>query len=418
MAEPIKIGGQWLDPMTGQPVAGPTTDADIVQRLMQGLPVAPEDLARLQLPTDYNAARQMVMANNEASGKESGLLGAMSGVMESPLAPLLLGGAFLGMGGAFSGLGGSAGGDLINIDPSSLGLSNVDNFGGLTQLASDASGLEAGTAAADFGMGEFAGYPGGWESGAANAAPGVASTGVDAFGGLPWGNAAAGNPGSGSGFLGGVGDFLKGVTPGQWLGVGGQLLGSGLGYLGATKAAGAQEKAAGDAQGLAKYMYDQNRADLAPWREAGVGALGNLVNLTTPGKQLDTAMLDPGYAFRQAEGEKGINRGAAARGMWDSGATMKALNRFNQDYATGEFSNVYNRNANLAGLGQVGTTAGVAAGQNYANNAGNLMTQAGNARASGYVGGANALSGGLSSLINNYNQQTSLDKVLKAYGLG
>jgi len=238
---------------------------------------------------------------------------------------------------------------------------------------------------------------------------------VDAFGGLPYGQ-VAGAPASGGGFLDKLGNW---VTSPSGLSTLGTVAGAGINYLGATNAAKAQAQGAQGQQDLLRYMYDQNRADLAPWREAGVGALSNLTNLTTPGKQLDTAMLDPGYAFRQSEGEKGINRAAAARGLWDSGPTYKALDRFNQDYATGEFSNVYNRNANLAGLGQVAVGQGVNAGQNYAQNAGESMLQGANARASGYVGGANALSGGLSSLINNYNEQTGLDKILKAkYGYG
>lgn len=54
---------------------------------------------------------------------------------------------------------------------------------------------------------------------------------------------------------------------------------------------------------------------------------------------------DPGYQFRMAEGEKGINRAAAARGGYDSGAALKSLNRFNQDFASNEFGNAFNRDA-------------------------------------------------------------------------
>jgi hypothetical protein len=206
---------------------------------------------------------------------------------------------------------------------------------------------------------------------------------------------------SGGNSGGGIMDWLSKVSPNTWLNLGGQLLGSGINYLGSTNAADAQTQAAQQQLALLASMYAQNRADLAPWREAGIGALGNLTNLTTPG-----------YAFRQSEGEKGINRAAAARGLWDSGRTLKALDRFNQDYATQEFGNIFNRNASLAGLGQAATNTGVNVSQNYGQQAGNSMLEAANARASGYVGGANALSGGLSSLLNNFNQQSMLDRIL------
>lgn len=55
---------------------------------------------------------------------------------------------------------------------------------------------------------------------------------------------------------------------------------------------------------------------------------------------------DPGYEFRLAEGEKGIDRASAARGGYDSGSTLKALARYNQDYASNEFDAAYGRDAN------------------------------------------------------------------------
>jgi hypothetical protein len=54
---------------------------------------------------------------------------------------------------------------------------------------------------------------------------------------------------------------------------------------------------------------------------------------------------DPGYEFRQAEGEKGITRQLAKMGSFNSGAALKAIDRYNQDYASNEFNNAYNRDA-------------------------------------------------------------------------
>ncbi len=52
---------------------------------------------------------------------------------------------------------------------------------------------------------------------------------------------------------------------------------------------------------------------------------------------------DPGYQFRLKEGQRTVENAAAARGSVLSGGTLKALDRYNQDYASGEFGNVYNR---------------------------------------------------------------------------
>lgn len=53
---------------------------------------------------------------------------------------------------------------------------------------------------------------------------------------------------------------------------------------------------------------------------------------------------DPGYAFRQAEGNKALNASIAAGAGVNSGAAQKALLRYNQDYASNEFQNANARN--------------------------------------------------------------------------
>jgi hypothetical protein len=103
---------------------------------------------------------------------------------------------------------------------------------------------------------------------------------------------------------------------------------------------------------------------------------------TEGGYQFQT---DPGYQFRFEEGQRALDRGAAARGGLLSGGYGRKAIRYGQGFASNEFGNVYNRIANIAGLGQVGAgqSGGYAmqAGQGMGNAAGN----AGFARASGYA---------------------------------
>ena len=182
-------------------------------------------------------------------------------------------------------------------------------------------------------------------------------------------------------------------------------------------------------------LLKQQRADQAPWLDAGKASLAQLAAGTGTGGDLvrpfslSDFQADPGYGFRVSEGEKGIQRAASARGGLYSGATLKALARFNQDTASGEYNNAYNRYnsdqstqfnrlASIAGLGQTATNqvgqAGqnaygtiASAGQNASNNISNNLIGAGNARASGYVGGANAISNGIGQYMN-YNQGQNL----------
>jgi hypothetical protein len=117
--------------------------------------------------------------------------------------------------------------------------------------------------------------------------------------------------------------------------------------------------------------------------------------------------MDPSYSFRFQEGLKALDRQAASRGGLISGGALRAAQRYGQDVASTEFGNAYNRLASRTGFGQTASTnMGGAAGQ-FGTNAGNLMTGAGAARASGYVGGANALTSGLGQYMN-YTQNQNL----------
>ena len=205
-----------------------------------------------------------------------------------------------------------------------------------------------------------------------------------------------------------------------------------VGAVGSNMAANKGEKAANAANDEAGRQYDQTRADqLAllerqradqqPWLDAGKNALSKLAS----GIDLPS---DPGYQFRLNQGTQGIQRAASAHGGLYSGATLKALARFNQDTASQEYGNSWNRLASIAGLGQTATNQVGQAGQNAygtianagmnaSNNIGNNMMGAANARASGYAGTANAITGGLSQYLN-YNQGQNMLNTLSRNNSG
>lgn len=131
---------------------------------------------------------------------------------------------------------------------------------------------------------------------------------------------------------------------------------------------------------------------------------------------------DPSYEFRRNEGQRGIQNGAAAKGMQLSGATLKALNRYNSDLASQEYGAAYARDAankerkfnmlsGIAGTGQAATNTTAALGANTASNMASLMTDRGNAMAAGQVGSANAWSGGISDAIGAYQQNQLLNRL-------
>ena len=187
-----------------------------------------------------------------------------------------------------------------------------------------------------------------------------------------------------------------------------------------------QADAANRAAALSDAQFQQTRQDQMPFTEAGKTALNQLIPLATNYKPFDyNAMTaDPGYGFRLSEGQKALDRQAAARGGLISGSALKAATRYGQDMGSQEYTNAFNRyqterNAqlnplqSLAGMGQTTmTNLGTMGAQNAAN-VGNLMTSGAAAQAAGRVGQANALTGGIGTYIN-YNQGNNLVAALRA----
>jgi hypothetical protein len=204
-----------------------------------------------------------------------------------------------------------------------------------------------------------------------------------------------------------------------------------IGAVSSKKASGAQKEAAAASDATQRYMYDKTREDNQPFRDAGVLANNKLARLML-NNQFDRRFTkqdmeaDPvyqsGLQFGLDEGRKGIDRQSAANGSFLSGATLKALTRFGNDYGSTkandaynrfntDMANQYNRYAGLSGAGQQATNQINAAGQNMANNISESQIGAGNARASGYVGQANALTSALGTGLNAYQNNQLINSM-------
>lgn len=196
----------------------------------------------------------------------------------------------------------------------------------------------------------------------------------------------------------------------------GSIIGGVFGMMGANQAASAAERAAQtqrDAQVVA-------RSDLSPWRSAGQHAIDEAIQLLGLGnlapdyatnqaivdptnreqrqrEAFDRFRTDPGYRFRQQEGQKAIDRSAAARGGALSGAAVKAGQRFASGLAEQEFINYFNRLAGVAGMGGSAAATGANAITATARGESDAEIEAGRARQSGY----NALGKGLSTGVSN-----------------
>ena len=219
---------------------------------------------------------------------------------------------------------------------------------------------------------------------------------------------------------GGLGGAIKGAIKGTVTGNFDQFGSSAGSVLGAIAGAKSNKKytANVDTVGLDAFVK-QKMAEQKAKRESG--HFGSLL------KNFDNSMFekDPGYDFRMQEGNKGIQGSLAAQGGLFSGKAGKALTRYNQDFASNEFNqaaNRYNQNRqftynSLSGIAGTGQNA-QQFGSGIASNMGNVGMEGANARAAGYMGQANALSGALSGGLNYWQQQQALNKPQTVVGWG
>jgi len=184
----------------------------------------------------------------------------------------------------------------------------------------------------------------------------------------------------------------------------------------ASSAAAGAQRATNQATELQRQIYEQNRADQTPFREAGVNALGKLQGMADYQKfGMNQFTQDPGYAFRLQQGQKALDASAAARGGLISGNALRAAQGYGQEMASQEYQNAFNRYQTerqatldpymtLAGFGRSANAVNAESGQNYATNVSKaLMNQAGYSGNAGMVG-SNAMTSGLTGALTAYGK--------------
>ena len=224
---------------------------------------------------------------------------------------------------------------------------------------------------------------------------------------------------------------VVGVTAGA------SLLGGAMSARGASQAADTQAAAADRSAALQKEMFDLQRAGQEPFRQAGLTSQNRLMELLGLGGDTGAAgygkygrdfsmadyQADPGYAFRLGEGQKALERSAAARGGLISGGALKAATRYGQDMGSQEYQNAFNRYqtsranqlqplGNLMSMGQsAASNQGTAAG-NYGTNAGQAYMAGGQATAAGQLGMGNTISNALGAAASSYQNQQNFNDFL------
>jgi hypothetical protein len=101
------------------------------------------------------------------------------------------------------------------------------------------------------------------------------------------------------------------------------------------------------------------------------------------------------YAFRQNEGNRGINAGYAANGLLESGAAMKALEKYRGNLNAGYRNEYLGHLGNQQGVGLSGANALAGVSTNYANNANANADSGASARINSGLIGSSAMGQGL-----------------------
>jgi hypothetical protein len=165
----------------------------------------------------------------------------------------------------------------------------------------------------------------------------------------------------------------------------------------------------------------QQSAYIPPTQTADDPNYGSLLKKFNQNDLNSDLVYQNGLQFGLNTGVNQLNQRAAAGGNYGSGAALKALTRFGNDYATTKTEGAYNRNqgekaqtynflSGVSGQGQSAAAGVGAAGLATGNNIANNQLAAGNASAAGIVGGANAMSNGIANATNAFQWNQMMTK--------
>lgn len=190
-----------------------------------------------------------------------------------------------------------------------------------------------------------------------------------------------------------------------------------IGGNAADKASQAQAQSQDKAIAAQQDMFKTTQSNLAPYNQFGQNNLG-ILGAALPGltQKFDPTIAQlqqtPGYQFTLDQGLKSTQSGYAAQGLGSSGAAIKGAGQYATGLASNTFQqmfgdywsqnqNIYNMLFGPAGLGE-NAAAGVGAaatttGQGIANS----LTNQGNNQASGILGSAGAIQGGINGVSSS-----------------
>ena len=184
--------------------------------------------------------------------------------------------------------------------------------------------------------------------------------------------------------------------------VGGALISS----QASKSAAGKQASAEREAIASQERMFDKQLELMAPYREAGYGAIEGLQQLVSPegrAQSLQDYYASPEYQAMQNQAAETTARYGAATGGLRSGSNYAALQNIAPQLGQSFLTNQYNQYSGLANLGMGAASQGVQGAANLGNQQAMGLRNIGQANAQNSLTQANIYSGLANDLAGMYN---------------
>lgn len=208
---------------------------------------------------------------------------------------------------------------------------------------------------------------------------------------------------------------------------GAAVVGAGASIYGSTQASKSAKSAANSNNALQSQIYGQNQQVLSPYENSGKTANEELNRLLGLGDSSTYGKADEGqlavqqqqdaingftssapYQAEQAAGLKSVQAALGAKGLLDSGAALKSLDSYGDQFLSGKLNTYEGQLAALGGQGLTAASAQAGVGQGYANAVSNNNNAAATASGNAALSGAGAVNSALSSGLSAYTFNQAL----------
>jgi hypothetical protein len=191
--------------------------------------------------------------------------------------------------------------------------------------------------------------------------------------------------------------------------IGAAVIGGVADVASSSSAANAASNAASQNNALEQQIYEQNSANEKPYIQSGDtaetalnGFLGLGGDPAATQAAFNNYLNSTGYQFNLNQGLDAAEQSQVARGMGNSGATLKALDTYGTGLADTYGQQYVGNLQNEVNTGVSATNALAGEGQNYANAVSSNNNSAASATGNAAIASGNAFNGILSSALSAY----------------